>query len=143
LPINSQLQARSLSTIFLTSLALASFLAEVKRIFTNSLMAHHNLGSSRAMPSRLGGFASKSNKCHEDCFAKLKCSNHSQRGISQPKIRFITNHSNLTKRCWGELIKALQRVFSLVKSAASKGGGGENFYTCPPKTSRWELANRN
>jgi hypothetical protein len=36
----------SLSTTFLTSLALASFLAEVKQTFTNFPMAHHNLRSS-------------------------------------------------------------------------------------------------
>jgi hypothetical protein len=65
------------------------------------------LGSSRAMPSHLRGFTSKSNKCHEDCFIKLKCSNHSQRGIFQPKLGFITNHSNLTKWCWGEITKTL------------------------------------
>jgi hypothetical protein len=35
-------------------------------------MAHHNLGSSRAIPRRLGSFTSKSKKYHEDCFTKLK-----------------------------------------------------------------------
>jgi hypothetical protein len=75
LPTKSQLQAVSLSTTFLTLLALTSFLAEAKRTFTNFLTVHHNLGSSRAMPNRLGGFTSKSNKYHEDCFTKLKCSN--------------------------------------------------------------------
>jgi hypothetical protein len=107
LPTKSQLQDGSLSITFLTSLDLASFLADVKWTFTNFLMAHHNLESSRATSSRLGGFNSKSNKYHEDCFTKLKYSNHSQREISQPKLGFITNHSNLTKRCWGELTKAL------------------------------------
>jgi hypothetical protein len=133
LPTKSQLQAESLSTTFLTSLALASFLAEVKRTFTNFLTAHHNLGSSRATPSHLGRFTSKGNKCHKDCFTKLKCSNHSQREISQPKLGVITNHSNLTKRCWGELTKALGRVFLLVEPASSKRGKGRSFYTCPQK----------
>jgi hypothetical protein len=62
---------------FLASLALASLLAEVKQTLTNFPTAHHNLGSSRTMPRRLGGFSFKSNKCHKDYFTKLKCS---QRG---------------------------------------------------------------
>jgi hypothetical protein len=131
LPTKSQLQIGSLLTTFLTSLALASFLAEAKRTFTNFFVAHHNIGRSRVMPSRLGGFTSKSNKCHEDCFTKLKCSNHSQRGISQPKLGFIINHSNLIKRCWGELTKALRRVFSLVEPAASKGEREKAFIFIP------------
>jgi hypothetical protein len=45
--------------------------------FTNFSTAHHNLGSSKATPSHLGGFTSKSNKYYENCFTKLKCS---QRG---------------------------------------------------------------
>jgi hypothetical protein len=78
LPTKSQLQVGSLLTALLTSLALVSFLTEVKQTFTNFPMAHHNLGSSRVTPSHLGGFTSKSNKFHEDCFTKLKCS---QRGL--------------------------------------------------------------
>jgi hypothetical protein len=105
-------------------------------------MAHHNLGSSRATPSHLGGFTFKSNKCHKDCFTKLKCSNHSQRGISQPKLGFGINHSNLTNRCWGELTKALGWEFSLVELVGLKGGKGEAFKPSP-KTNHWKLASRN
>jgi hypothetical protein len=85
------------------------------------------------MPNHLGGFTFKSNKYHEDCFTKLKYSNHSQRGISHPKFGFIINHSNLIKRCWGELTKALECVFSLVEPATSKGGRGKAFVLVPPK----------
>jgi hypothetical protein len=74
LPTKSQLQAESLSTAFLTPLALTSFLAEVKWSFINFFTTHHNLGSSRATPSCLGDFTSKNNKCHKDCFTKLNCS---------------------------------------------------------------------
>jgi hypothetical protein len=74
LPTKSQLQAGYLSTTFLTSLALASFLTEVKQTFTNFSMTHHNLGSSRATPNCLGDFTSKSNKCPQKCFTKLNCS---------------------------------------------------------------------
>jgi hypothetical protein len=100
LSTKSQLQAGSLSTAFLTSLALASFLAEAKQTYINFFMAHHNLGSFRVTPSRLGGFTSKSNKYYEDCFTKLKCSRLTKRFSLNPKLEFITNHSNLTKRCW-------------------------------------------
>jgi hypothetical protein len=127
-------RANSMLVLFqplLTSLALASFLAEAKRTFTNFSTAHHNLGSSRVMLSHLGGFTSKSNKCHKDCFTKLKCSNQSQRGISQLKLGFIINHSNLIKRFWEELTEALGGVFSLVEPSISKGGRGKKIYTCP------------
>jgi hypothetical protein len=33
------------------------------KVYLNFLIAQHNLGSSRTMPSHLGGFTSKSNKC--------------------------------------------------------------------------------
>jgi hypothetical protein len=45
---------------------LASFLAGVKQTFTNFFKSHHNLESSRVTPSHLGGFISKSNKCHKE-----------------------------------------------------------------------------
>jgi hypothetical protein len=129
----SQLHAGSLLTAFLTPLALASFLAELKRTFTNFPTAHHNLGSSRAMPSHLGGFTSKSNKCHEDCFTKLKCSNHSQGGISQPKFGFLTNHSNLTKRCWGELTKALEMSIFISGTSSLQRREWKAFILTPEK----------
>jgi hypothetical protein len=84
LPTKCQLQVGSLSIAFLTSLALASFLSNTKRTFTNFLTAHHNIGSFRVMPSRLGGFTSKSNKCHEDCFTKPKCSSTHKEDLTQP-----------------------------------------------------------
>jgi hypothetical protein len=129
----SQLQAGSLSTAFFTPLALASFLVEVKWTFTNFLTAHHKHGSSRATPSCLGGFTSKSNKYHEDCFTKLKCSNHSQRGFSQPKLGFLTNHSNLTERCWGELTKVLGMSIFVGGTSSVQRWEGRSFYTYPTK----------
>jgi hypothetical protein len=66
-------------------LALASFLSEVNRTFTNFSNTHHTLGSSRAMPSRLGGFTSKSNKYHKYCFTKIKCSSaHKEDSLNTP-----------------------------------------------------------
>jgi hypothetical protein len=69
---------------FLTSLALASFLAEAKQTFTDVSTMPHNLGSSRATPSHLGGFTSKSNKCHEYFFTKLKCTSAHKEYLTQP-----------------------------------------------------------
>jgi hypothetical protein len=93
--------------------------------------------------SHLGGFTSNSNKCHKDCFTKLKCSSHSQRGISQPKLGFLTNHSNLTKRYWGELTKALGMSIFVGGTITLQRREGEAFILAPPKTSCWELANKN
>jgi hypothetical protein len=130
LPTKSQLQAGYLSTTFLTSLALPSFLTEAKRTFTNFPMAHHNFGSSRATPSRLGGFTSKSNKCHKNCFTKLK---FSQRGSHSTIAWFLINQPNLTKRYRGEVSKAYGCVFSFVEPSASKGGMRKAFILIPKK----------
>jgi hypothetical protein len=126
-------QSRVSFNCFPHFLALSSFLGEAKHTFTNFPIAHHNLGSSRATPSRLGGFTSKSSKCHEYYFPKLKCSSLIKRFSLNPKHGFITNHSNLTKRCWGEVSMALCLVFLLLESAASKGGRGRSFYIVPQK----------
>jgi hypothetical protein len=63
------------------------FLSIAKRIFTYFLKTHHTLDSSRATASRLGGFTSKSNKCHKDCFTKLKCSSAHKENSRNPPLR--------------------------------------------------------
>jgi hypothetical protein len=100
LSTKSQFQVGSLSTTFLIPLALISFLVEAKRTFINFPMTHHNLGSCRAMPSHIGGFTSKSNKCHKDCFTKLKCS---QKGSSS--LEGFTSKSN---KCHGDYFTKLK-----------------------------------
>jgi hypothetical protein len=133
LPTKCQLQARSLLTAFLTSLALASFLLEAKRTFTNFPTAHHKLGSSRATPSRLGGFTSKSNKCHKDCFTKLKYSTAHKEDLTQ-HLAWISHKSlkhHLEVKGIG--LKGSRRVFSLVEPTTLKGEKEENFYTIPQK----------
>jgi hypothetical protein len=95
--------------------------------FTNFSMAHHNLESSRATPSHLGGFTCKSNKYHEDCFTNLKCSSAHKEDLAQPSLGFLTNQPNLTKRCRGELTKAYGCAFSLVEPTVSKGGRRKAF----------------
>jgi hypothetical protein len=45
------------------------------------------------MPSRLGGFTSKSNKCHKDCFTKLKCSSAYKDDLTQ-HLAWISHKSH-------------------------------------------------
>jgi hypothetical protein len=134
LPTKSQLQAGSLSTTFLTSLALASFLAEAKRTFTNFPTAHHNLGSSRATPSRLGGFTSKSNKCHKDCFTKIKCSN-AQRAHKEDSLNPNLDFSQITQTSQRGVGESSQRlsmsVFRGWHQHPPKEGGGKLLYLSP------------
>ena len=134
MPTKSQLQAGSLSTTFLTSLALASFLAEAKRTFTNFPTAHHNLGSSRATPSRLGGFTSKSNKCHKDCFTKIKCSN-AQRAHKEDSLNPNLDFSQITQTSQRGVGESSQRlsmsVFRGWHQLPPKEGGGKLLYLSP------------
>jgi hypothetical protein len=45
------------------------------------------------MPSCLGGFTSKSNKCHKDCFIKLKCSSAHKEDLTQ-SLAWISHKSH-------------------------------------------------
>jgi hypothetical protein len=40
------------------------------------------------MASRVGGFTSKSNKYHKDCFTKLKCLSAHKEDSLNPSLRF-------------------------------------------------------
>ena len=63
-PLRKLQRAGSLSTAFLDPLLISS-LVEAKSSPSQTSAATHNLGCSSVMPSRLGGFTSKSNK-HDD-----------------------------------------------------------------------------
>jgi hypothetical protein len=133
----------SLSTAFLTSLALAPFLSEAKQTFTNFSTAHHNLGSSRATPSHLGDFTSKINKCHKDCFTKLKYSSaHKEDSLNSP-LRFSHKSQDPNKEGLGRAHRGLGWVYFVGGTSTLQMREGETFYTCPPKTSRWKLARKN
>jgi hypothetical protein len=94
------------------------------------------------MPSHLGGFTSKSNKCHEDCFTKLKCSSAHKENLTQP-LAWISHKSYKPYlEVKEEVSKAQRRVFSSVETAPSKGWRGELLYYLL-KTSCWKLASRN
>jgi hypothetical protein len=140
LPTKYQLEVGSLSTAFLTSLSLASFLLEEKRTFTNFPMTHHNLGSSRAMPSHLGGFTSKSNKCHEDCFTKLKCSQRGSHSTLSLDFSQITQTS--LRGEWKRSQRLKEEYFHWWNQQPSKEGRGKLLYY-PPTISYWKLASRN
>jgi hypothetical protein len=143
LPTKCQLQAGSLSTAFLTSLALSCSLSEVKGTFTNFPMAHHNLGTSRATPSHLGGFTSKSNKCHEDCFTKFKCSSAHKEDLTQP-LAWISHKSHKPHlEVNGRGLKNSRKSIFLGGTSSPQRREEEELLYYPPKTSHWKLVSRN
>jgi hypothetical protein len=131
LPTKCQLQAGSISTAFLTSLALASFLLEVKRTFTNFSTAHHNIGSSRATPSCLGGFTSKSNKFHEDCFTKLKCSSTHKEDLTQPLAWISDKSLKPHLEVKGRGLKGSRKSIFIGGTSNPQRRDGGSFYTIP------------
>jgi hypothetical protein len=50
-----------------------------------------------ATPSRLGGFTSKSNKYHKDCFTKLKCLSAHKEDSLNPSLKFSHRSQDLHK----------------------------------------------
>jgi hypothetical protein len=106
-------------------------------------MAHHNLESSRATPSHLGGFTSKSNKCHEDCFTKLKCSSTHKEDLTQPLA--CISHKSLKPHLEvkGRGLKGSRKSIFVGVTSSHQRREGENLLYYPPKTSRWKLASRN
>jgi hypothetical protein len=135
LPTKCQFQAGYLSTAFLTSLALASFLSEMKRTFTNFPTAHHNLGSSRATSSHLGGFTSKSNKCHKHCFTKLKCSSAHKKDLTQP-LAWISHKSHKPHLEVKERgLKGSRKSIFIGGTCTLQRREGEKLLYYPPKTS--------
>jgi hypothetical protein len=84
-----------------------SFLSIAKWIFTNFLKTHHTLESSRATPSHLGGFTSKSDKCHKDCFTKVKCSGAHKADSLNPPLRISHKLQNPHKEGLGRAHKGL------------------------------------
>jgi hypothetical protein len=131
LPTKCQLQAGSLSTAFLTLLALTSFLLKLKRTFTNFPMTHHNFGSSRATPNHLGDFTYKSNKCHKDSFTKLKCSSAHKEDLTQPLAwishKSLKPHLEVNVRC---LKGSRKNIFIGGISNPQRREGG-SFYIIP------------
>jgi hypothetical protein len=126
-----------------TSLALSSFLSEAKQTFTSFPKTHHTLRSSRATSSHLGGFTSKSNKCHKDCFIKIKCSSAHKEDSLNPPHRISHKSYDPHKEELGRAHKGLGWVYFMGGTSNLKRREGESFYICPPKTSRWKLASKN
>jgi hypothetical protein len=92
-------------------------------------MTHHNLGRSRAMPSHLGGFTSKSNKCHKDCFIMNKWSSAHKEDSFSTQTWISHKSHKLHQEVLGRAHKGIRvEIFLLVASAPSKGGGrGDPF----------------
>jgi hypothetical protein len=125
-PTKSLLQAVSFNR-FSHPLALASFLTEAKPTFINFPMAHHNLRRSKVMLSCLGGFSSKSNKCHKDCFTKR---------ISLNPILDLSQITQTSQRGVGVSSQSHANEYVLWMAPTLFKGGRGRFYTCPPKTNR-------
>jgi hypothetical protein len=106
-------------------------------------MSHHNLGSSRATPSHLGSFTSKSNKYHKDCLTKIKCSIDHKEDSLNPPLRFSHKSQDPHKEELGRAHKGLGWVYFVGGTSTLQRREGESFYTCPPKTSHWKLASKN
>jgi hypothetical protein len=85
------------------------------------------------MPSRLGGFTSKSNKCHKDCFTKLKCSSAHKEDLTQALAwishKSLKPHLEVKERC---LKGSRKSIFVGETSSPQKREGG-SFYTIPKK----------
>jgi hypothetical protein len=99
--------------------------------FTNFPKTHHTLGNSRAMPSYLGGFTSKSNKCFTDAWRSPKCSRLELKWLTHkslhPTLESSTNDLDLTKSGWGELKRLLKEYANGQEPATHERGSGVPF----------------
>jgi hypothetical protein len=103
----------------------------VKLIFTNFLKTHHMLGSSRVMPSCLGGFTFKSNKCFTDVWRSPKYSRLELKWLTHkslhPTLESSTKDMDLIKSGWGELKRLLKEYANGKEPATHERGGGVPF----------------
>jgi hypothetical protein len=96
-------------------------------------MAHHNHGISRVMPSHLGGFTSKSNKCHKDCFTKLECLSAHKEDLSQP-LAWISHKSHKPHlEVKGKGLKGSRKSIFVGGTSTLQRREGKSFYTIPQK----------
>jgi hypothetical protein len=115
----------------------------VKQTFINFPKTHHMLGSSRVTPSLLAGFTSKSNKCHKDCFTKIKCLSVHKKDSLNPPLRISYKSQDPHKEELGRAQKGLGWIYFVGSTSNFQRREGESFYIYPPKTSRWKLASKN
>jgi hypothetical protein len=69
----------------------------VKQTFINFFKTHHTLRGSRVMPSHLGVFTSKSNKCYTSAWCNPK---YSRLRISAHNSNLSTQLKNLVPKAW-------------------------------------------
>jgi hypothetical protein len=85
------------------------------------------------MPSRLGGFTSKSNKCHKDCLTKLKCSSAHKEYLTQP-LGWISHKSHKPHlEMKGRGLKGSRKSILVGGTGSSQRREWGSFYTIPPK----------
>jgi hypothetical protein len=115
----------------------------VKQTFTNFPTAHHNLGSSRVMPSRLRGFTSKSNICHEDCFTKFKCSSAHKEDLTQPLSCISHKKHKPHLEVNGRDLKSSRKSIFISGTSTLQRREGEKLLHYSQKSSCWKLSNTN
>jgi hypothetical protein len=99
-------------------------------------MPHHNLGSSRATPSHLGGFTSKSNKCHKDYFTKLKYSSAHKEDLTQLLALIFDKSHKPYLEVKGRGLKGLRKSIFVGETSTVQRREGEKLLYYPSKTSR-------
>jgi hypothetical protein len=125
-PTKSQLQAKSFSTNFPTLLNYYFFPSGGEAVLHKLSMTHHNFGSSRTTPSRLGGFTSKSNECHKDCFIKLK-SAHKDCVSLKPPLRFSQKSHFPHKEGLGRVLYGSRMSVFMGGTSSHQRREGETF----------------
>jgi hypothetical protein len=79
------------------------------------------------MLSRLGGFTSKSNKCHKDCFTKIKClSAHKEDSLNSP-LRISHKSQDSHKEGLGRAHKGLGLVYFVGSTSSLQSREGKAF----------------
>jgi hypothetical protein len=86
------------------------------------------------MPSHLGGFTSKCNKCHKDYFTKFKCSSVHKEDLTQPLV-YISHKSHKPHlEVKGKGLKGLRNnIFIGGTSSTQRREGMEAFILSPKK----------
>jgi hypothetical protein len=95
------------------------------------------------MPSRLGGFTSKSNKCQEDCFTEFKCLSAHKEDLTQP-LAWISHKSYKPHlEVKGRGLKGSRKSIFIGGTSTLQRREEKELLYYLSKTNRWKLASRN
>jgi hypothetical protein len=102
--------------------------ANLHKLFQDSSHAWE----SRATPSHLGSFTSKSNRCYKDWFTKLKCSSTHKEDSLNPSLRISHKSQDPHKERMKRAHKGLEWIY-FVGSTNTLQRRGEAFILVPQK----------